>query len=55
MFIIQNYHIDRHKAAVGECLLMAPMCRSKLCVVSYILFDGIPISLSYQQNLGLLT
>ena len=23
MFIIQNYHIDRHKAAVGECLLMA--------------------------------
>jgi len=30
-----------------------PMCRSKLCVVSYILFDKIAISLSYQRNLGL--
>ena len=48
-------HIHRHKAASRGCLFMAPMCRSKLCVVSYILFDGIPISLSYQQNLGLLT
>ena len=34
MIIIQNYPIDRHKAAVGECLLMAPMCRSKLCEVA---------------------
>ena len=32
MIIIQNHQIDRHKAAVRECLLMAPMCRSELCV-----------------------
>jgi hypothetical protein len=29
---IENHQIDRHIAAVGECLFMAPMCRSELCV-----------------------
>ncbi len=28
MIIIQNYHINRIKAAVGECLLMAQSCHS---------------------------
>ncbi|MEY3287812.1 MAG: hypothetical protein RLZZ419_54 [Pseudomonadota bacterium] len=30
MLIIQNHHIDRHKAAVGECLLMALNSQSSL-------------------------